>query len=655
MFEGKRTVQRIGQTGLAERPSEETSARSAILFEQQRREIFKRTSRLFAALMVFQWLGGIGAALWISPERWAGSYHALHPHVWVAVLLGGAITFFPVVLALTRPSWTLTCHVVAIGQTLTSALLIHLCGGRIETHFHVFGSLAFLAFYRDWPVLITASAVVAADHFLRGIFWPQSVYGVLAIEPWRWLEHAGWVVFEDIFLTISIVQSVREMKLMAERQAELETVNETIEREAGFVRLLQQIAVASNEASGVEQAMRTTLDQVCSTIGWPVGHVYLTASNGTAELVPSGIWQIEDAARFTALRGIIDGARVARGVGLAGEVLATGKAAWVRDVTHDERLPGASGAADVGVRSAFAFPVLVEKEVVAVLEFFSSDVVDTDDKLLEVMGHIGAQIGRVVERQRASDEQSAFTAKLERSNRELQDFAYVASHDLQEPLRKIQAFGDRLEAKCGDRVGEQGRDYLARMQNAAQRMSVLISDLLAFSRITTTAQPFTSVELPRVAEEVLGDLEVRIEQSGGRVEVGELPTIDADPLQMRQLLQNLLGNALKFHRPGDPPVVRISAELMAEHASGARGGRAELCQIRIEDNGIGFDEKYLDRIFNVFQRLHGREEYPGTGIGLAICRKIAERHGGGITAQSTPGKGAAFVVTLPVNHIEGAS
>jgi signal transduction histidine kinase len=646
---------------MAEDSSKKTSARAAFLFEEQRREIFERTSRLFAALMALQWLGGIAAALWIAPQRWAGSYSDVHPHVWAAVFLGGAISFLPVALALTQPSRMSTRHVIAIGQTLTSALLIHLSGGRIETHFHVFGSLAFLAFYRDWPVLITASAVVAGDHLLRGIYWPQSVYGVLAIEPWRWLEHAGWVVFEDVFLMISIFQSVHEMRLIAERQANLEAVNgaildRTVElrRETEFVRLLQQIAVASNEASDLERAMRITLDQVCASIGWPIGHVYMAALNGTAELVPWGVWHIQNGARFEALRRTIAGTRVPRGVGLAGRVLATGKPAWVRDVTHDGNLPGASGA-DVGVRSAIAFPVLVEKEVVAVLEFFSPDVVDTDGKLLEVMEHIGAQIGRVVERQRASDEQAAFTAKVERSNRELQDFAYVASHDLQEPLRKIQAFGDRLKASCGDLLGDQGRDYLERMQNAAKRMSVLISDLLAFSRVTTKAQPFIPVDLPRVTEEVLGDLEVRIAQSGGRVEVGELPTIDADPLQMRQLLQNLLGNALKFHRPGDRPVVKVSAELLAAQPSGAGVPAGELCQIRVEDNGIGFDEKYLGRIFNVFQRLHGRDEYQGTGIGLAICRKIAERHGGSITATSAPGKGAAFVVTLPVNQTEGAS
>jgi signal transduction histidine kinase len=230
----------------------------------------------------------------------------------------------------------------------------------------------------------------------------------------------------------------------------------------------------------------------------------------------------------------------------------------------------------------------------------------------------------------------------------------VASHDLQEPLRKILAFGDRLQAKSGDALGEQGRDYLRRMQHAARRMSTLIEDLLRFSRVTTRARPFGPVDLGRVAREVVSDLEARIHQSGGRVEIGPLLSLDADALQMRQLLQNLIGNALKFHRPGVPPLVRVSSQLLpAASGKGEPGGR--LCRLSVEDNGIGFDEKYLDRIFNVFQRLQGRVEYEGTGMGLAICRKIVLRHGGAITAHSTPGQGTTFLVTLPVRQAQEES
>jgi signal transduction histidine kinase len=231
--------------------------------------------------------------------------------------------------------------------------------------------------------------------------------------------------------------------------------------------------------------------------------------------------------------------------------------------------------------------------------------------------------------------------ELARSNRELESFASVASHDLQEPLRKITAFGDRLKSQEAGALSDRGRDYLERMQNAATRMQSLIEDLLAYSRVTTRGQPFVPVSLAEVTREVLSDLELRIERTGARVEVGELPTIEADPTQMRQLLQNLLSNALKFQRPGETPRIRVEGRPL--------NGSAAI-ELRVEDNGIGFDEKYLDRIFTVFQRLHGRGEYEGTGVGLAICRKIALRHGGDITARSQPGQGATFIVTLPLKQ-----
>jgi len=245
------------------------------------------------------------------------------------------------------------------------------------------------------------------------------------------------------------------------------------------------------------------------------------------------------------------------------------------------------------------------------------------------------------EQKRAIQELHDFTRKLQQSNAELEDFAYVASHDLQEPLRKIQAFGDRLKSKYAASLAPEAVDYLDRMQNAASRMQTLINDLLTFSRVTTKAQPFVPVDLNRVAGEVLHDLEPRINDTQAEIIVGDLPTIDADPLQMRQLLQNLLSNAIKFHQHGVAPQVRISATT-SDHSA----------EIVIEDNGIGFDEKYAEKIFTMFERLHGRGTYEGTGIGLAICRKIAVRHNGDITARSAPGEGATFIVTLPAQQSE---
>jgi PAS domain S-box-containing protein len=235
--------------------------------------------------------------------------------------------------------------------------------------------------------------------------------------------------------------------------------------------------------------------------------------------------------------------------------------------------------------------------------------------------------------------------ELARSNAELEQFAFVASHDLQEPLRKIRAFGDRLKTKCEAALPEEGADYLNRMQSASARMQTLINDLLTFSRVISRNEPFVEVDLNQITREVLGDLEVRIEKTGASVEVGDLPNIEGDPTQMRQLLQNLIGNALKFHAPGATPKIQVRATTIEDESAGSA-----ICHLTVQDNGIGFDEKYLDRIFAVFQRLHGRQEYEGTGIGLAVCRRIVDRHKGTITAKSKPGQGTTFIIDLPVRR-----
>jgi two-component system sensor kinase FixL len=269
---------------------------------------------------------------------------------------------------------------------------------------------------------------------------------------------------------------------------------------------------------------------------------------------------------------------------------------------------------------------------------------------------IQCNIRDITHRKRSESELRQFARRLEQSNQELQDFASVASHDLQEPLRKIQAFGDRLHSKYANALSEEGLDYLHRMKNAAQRMQTLINDLLAFSQITTKANPFTQVNLTDIVHEVLSDLEVVIQQTNAHITVAELPTIEADPTQMRQLFQNLISNAIKFHKPNISPQIELKPALIpvASSSFSACLPRSSTplaqCQIQCIDNGIGFDEADLSRIFTMFHRLHDRSEYEGTGMGLAICRKIVERHSGQITARSTLGKGTVFVVTLPMRQ-----
>jgi signal transduction histidine kinase len=203
--------------------------RAGALFREHLLAVYRRTDRLFVVVVLLQWFGGILTAIWISPRTWAGTSSQTHLHVWAAVFLGGAISSLPIYLALAHSGSALTRQVIAVGQILMSALLIHLSGGRIETHFHVFASLALLACYRDWRVLATATLVTAIDHYLRGMYWPQSVYGVLAASPLRTLEHTAWVLVEDVFLAVAIHQSLREMREIADQRAQLEAHNEVTE------------------------------------------------------------------------------------------------------------------------------------------------------------------------------------------------------------------------------------------------------------------------------------------------------------------------------------------------------------------------------------------------------------------------------------------
>jgi signal transduction histidine kinase len=278
-------------------------------------------------------------------------------------------------------------------------------------------------------------------------------------------------------------------------------------------------------------------------------------------------------------------------------------------------------------------------------------VIELARKRLEVSARL---IGALVERRQADDAQKQALAALreneaelkqllvavERSNRELEEFAFVASHDLQEPLRKIQAFGDRLLERAEGRLEESDRDYLLRMRNAAARMQEMIGGLLTLSRVTSQGQPFEPVDLNQVVKEAVSDLEMRVHSTSGQVIVEDLPVLQGDPLQLRQLMQNLISNGLKYHREGVAPVVRISYQ---EAELPEQGRRAALL---VEDNGIGFEESNAEVIFQPFRRLHGRNQYEGTGMGLAICRKIAERHGWKISANSQPGRGSIFKIMM---------
>jgi len=231
--------------------------------------------------------------------------------------------------------------------------------------------------------------------------------------------------------------------------------------------------------------------------------------------------------------------------------------------------------------------------------------------------------------------------QLEKANKELEEFAYIASHDLQEPLRKIQAFGDMVKERCFHLIDKTGQDYLDRVTQSAQRMGQLLQELLDLSRITSKKEPFKRINLAKAVQEAADVFEVILKETGGRITIENLPMIECDESQIRQLFQNLIGNALKF-RDDQIPLVQVRGRVIDQ----------DLCEITVNDNGIGFDPQFAEVIFRPFERLSGRSKYEGTGMGLAICSKIVERHGGTIRAESEPGKGATFFIRLPIKQLK---
>ncbi len=291
------------------------------------------------------------------------------------------------------------------------------------------------------------------------------------------------------------------------------------------------------------------------------------------------------------------------------------------------------------------FRIITESGVTKVLHCLGLPVSDNSGRVIKFIGSV-----RDISKQRAIEENLRHKMEeLRWSNRELEDFAYAASHDLQEPLRKITTFSDRLREKYRDSLAGEGEMYLSRMVASADNMRLLINGLLDFSRISRAHSPFAQVSLGIVVKQVMSDLELKIEETNTTIDIGILPVVDAEASQMKQLFTNLISNAIKFHRKGVPPVINISSLPVSETDIFTHGLSHEVQyhKIVVSDNGIGFENEYAGRIFQVFQRLHGKSEYPGSGVGLAICKKILEHHNGVIYAESRKDYGATFVMFLP--------
>ena len=592
-------------------PSALAPTREDLLFEQHRERILKRTDRLFAGLLAVEWLAGIVAAYWISPRAWSGASSEVHPHVWAAVFLGGLISAFPIYLALTRPGSPLTRHVIAIAQMLVSALLIHLTGGRIETHFHVFGSLAFLAFYRDWKVLISASAVVAADHFLRGVYWPQSVFGVLAASGWRWLEHAGWVVFEDVFLITACLQGIKEMTEIARRQASVEALHESVE---------EKVLERTSALRASEDALRESSEQYRQLV----------------ELSPEAIF-IQTEGNFV----FVNSALVKLlGANTPDDLLGT----RVADRIH----PAFHGIVNDRMRL-----LREERKTVPLLEekWIRLDGAQVDVEVAASPfthhGKDGAQVVVLDVTQRKSLEtQLRQSQKMEAVGR----LAGGVAHDFNNLLTVITAYSDltldRLPAE------DPLRRNVDEIGKSANRAAALTRQLLAFSR--------QQVLQPRVLD--LNAVVAEMEKMLGRL-IGEdvrlstvldpkLRHVKADPGQIEQVIMNLAVNARDAMTGGgnltiETRNIEMDDAYVRQHPGFQPGTYVQLV---VSDSGCGMDETTRARIFEPF--FTTKELGKGTGLGLSTVYGIVKQSGGYIAVYSEPGHGTTFNIYLP--HVNQA-
>jgi len=603
--------------------TEPPNARALELFAQMQDAVIKHTDSIFARLMIWQWVAAVAASVLISPHTWAGTQSKIHIHVLAAVFLGGLITAVPVFMAFRQPGRALTRHTVAIGQMLMSALLIHLTGGRIETHFHVFGSLAILAFYRDWRVLISASAVVYVDHLVRGIFWPQSVFNVLHAPIWRSLEHAGWVIFEVSFLIISIRNSLRETLAIAERQAKLENINGMIERNvtertADLTREVaeRRLAEGSLKQSQAQLAKAQRIARLGSW-DWDVVQNKVTWSDETRRLY-----------------------------GFTDQDLGASMGQCLERV-HPEDRGKVQLALQEALRSGGPYVcdhrALLPDGTIRVMHGLGEVVMDEHGQAVKIIGTTQdiTEADRAEAALRRSEEQLRQSQKMEAVGR----LAGGVAHDFNNLLTVITCYSS-MALRQMDKTNAL-RKYSEEIQAAAERAASLTGQLLAFSR--------KQVLQPRIID--LNDTVAGMEKMLRRL-IGEdvelctmfdpdLGRVKADPSQFEQVVLNLAINARDAMPRGGKLTIQ-TANVTLDQKTRFRNRDldvGEYVMVAVTDTGVGMTEEVKAHLFEPFFTTKGVGR--GTGLGLATCYGIICQSDGDIRVYSELNCGTTFKIYLP--------
>jgi two-component system sensor histidine kinase/response regulator len=581
---------------------EPAARRAEAHFRDHHSRIVRTTDRLFAGLLAAEWVGGIVVALLISPLAWAGRSGTVHSHLGAAILLGGAIAAFPITLALTRPGGQLTRHAIAIGQMLFAGLLIHLTGGRFETHFIVFGSLAFLAFYRDWRVLITATVVITGDHLVRGLFWPESVYGVLSASLWRTIEHAWWILFEDVFLIAACLRGIQEMRGIARRRAKLESVNDSVE---------SQVQARTADLARSEERFRKLSESS------PIG-IFQTDASGKC-LYTNPRWQ--------SLTGLS-----------LEESLGDG---WSRGI-HPEDRSRVFEEWGACAREGRPFDSEIRYQTpagtVRVAHVRSGVVLDSSGGITE---HIGSVLD-ITHRKQIEQEMLKTRDAAEAATRAKSEFLANMSHEIRTPMNGVIGMTGLL---MDTSLTADQREYVRMLRGSGEALLTLINDILDFSKIEAGKLEIEVIDfdLHTVVEEAMNLLAERAHSK--RLELAylihpEVPgAVRGDPGRLRQILINLVGNAIKFTQSGE---VILRARLAGEE------GGTRTVRFEVTDTGIGIDPEARDRLFQPFTQAEGSttRKFGGTGLGLAISRQLTELMGGQIGVESEPGKGSTFWFTV---------